>query len=410
MMIDYIEIKKQFPFFKNNSEQIYLDSAATNLKPQVVIDAINDYYTNYGTNPHNTDSDLGYKTNVQYELVRQKLQHFINAKKVSEVIFVPGATYGLNQIAYGLSSKITAGDEILITKQEHGANILPWYRMAQEKKAVVKFLPEINFQIDLKQLARVITAKTKIVSFANVPNILGYENDPTSIVTMIKKINPEIIVVIDCAQGVIHMPTDVQKWNADFITFSAHKIFGPTGIGILWGKEELLLQLQPLIVGGGMNTRIDNNGLDYSLKKLPDRLEAGSANIADIFGFGAAIDFVNSLTLTEIIKYNHQLKQYAIQQFNKKLKDKAIIYNPDSKGPTLVFNIKNVFCQDVTMHLGSRNKITVRSGDHCARLIGTVIPEKNTIRASFSIYNSYEDIDLLVSALANEKDFLGRLV
>ncbi|KAI92819.1 aminotransferase class V-fold PLP-dependent enzyme [Spiroplasma melliferum] len=409
-MIDYREIKKQFPFFKNNSEQIYLDSAATTLKPQVVINAINDYYTNYGTNPHNTDSDLGYKTNVQYELVRQKLQHFINAKKTSEIIFVPGATYGLNQIAYGLSSKITTGDEILITKQEHGANILPWYRLAQEKKAIVKFLPEINFQIDLKQLATVITAKTKIVSFANVPNILGYENDPTSIVAMIKKINPAIIVVIDCAQGVIHMPTDVQKWNADFITFSAHKIFGPTGIGILWGKEELLLQLQPLIVGGGMNAQIDSNSLYYSLKKLPDRLEAGSANIADIFGFGAAIDFVNSLTLTEIIKYNHQLKQYAIQQFNKKLKDKAIIYNADSKGPTLVFNIKNVFCQDVTMHLGSRNNITVRSGDHCARLIGTVILEKNTIRVSFSIYNSYEDIDLLVSALANEKDFLGRLV
>ncbi|PWF95418.1 putative cysteine desulfurase [Spiroplasma poulsonii] len=255
-----------------------------------------------------------------------------------------------------------------------------------------------------------ITAKTKIVSFANVPNILGYENNPMVIIAMIKKINPEIIVVVDCAQGIIHMPTDVQKWNADFITFSAHKIFGPTGIGILWGKEELLLKLKPLIVGGGMNARIEGNGSDYLLKGLPDRLEAGSPNIADIFGFGAAIDFVNRLTLKEIISYTHQLKQYALEQFNQKLKDKVIIYNADAKAGTLVFNVKDVFCQDVATHIGSRNKITVRSGDHCARLIGEIIPDKNTIRVSFSIYNSYEDIDLLVTALANETAFLGRLV
>ncbi|WP_338954512.1 aminotransferase class V-fold PLP-dependent enzyme [Spiroplasma endosymbiont of Polydrusus cervinus] len=409
-MIDYKKIKKQFPFFKNNAEQIYLDSAATSLKPQVVIDAIGEYYANYGTNPHNIDSILGYKTNVQYDIVRKKIKQFINAKKVTEVIFTPGATYGLNQIAYGLSSKIMKDDEILITKQEHGANILPWYRLAQEKKAVVKFLPETNFRINLEQLATMITAKTKIVAFANVPNILGYENDSTAIIAMIRKINPAVIVVVDCAQGVMHMPTDVQKWDADFITFSAHKIFGPTGIGILWGKEELLLELKPLIVGGGMNARIDSDGLNYSVKKLPERLEAGTANIADIFGFGAAIDFINAVTLQEIITYTHQLKQYAIKQFNEKLKDKAIIYNADAKAATLVFNIKNVFCQDVAMHLGSRNNITVRSGDHCARLIGEVIPEKNTVRVSFSIYNSYEDIDLLVSDLIDEQDFLGRLV
>ncbi|WP_424526453.1 aminotransferase class V-fold PLP-dependent enzyme [Spiroplasma endosymbiont of Glossina fuscipes fuscipes] len=409
-MIDYRKMRAEFPFFKNNADQIYLDSSATSLKPQIVIDAINNYYSHFGTNPHNTDSDLGYETHVQYEMIRDKIKHFINAKKNKEIIFTPGTTYSLNQIAFGLSDFLHEGDEILITKQEHGANILPWYRLALEKKVHVKFLAEKNFRIDLEQLAKVITAKTKIVSFANVPNILGYENDPIAIIAMIKKINPEVIVVVDCAQGIIHMPTDVQKWNADFITFSAHKIFGPTGIGILWGKEELLLKLKPLIVGGGMNARIEGNGLDYLLKGLPERLEAGSPNIADIFGFGAAIDFVNGLTLKEIINYTHQLKQYALEQFKEKLKDKVIIYNADVKAGTLVFNVKDVFCQDVATHLGSRNKITVRSGDHCARLIGEIIPEKNTIRVSFSIYNSYEDIDSLVIALANETAFLGRLV
>ncbi|WP_425379915.1 aminotransferase class V-fold PLP-dependent enzyme [Spiroplasma endosymbiont of Stenodema calcarata] len=408
--MDYKKIRAQFPFFKNNPDQIYFDSSATSLKPQIVIDAINNYYSHYGTNPHNIDSDLGYATNTQYKMIRSKIKHFINAKKDTEIIFTSGATYSLNQIAYGLGDLIKAGDEILITRQEHGANILPWYRLAAETKAQVKFLPETNFKIDLEQLTKVITAKTKIVSFSNVPNILGYENDPRKIIAVIKKINPHVIVVVDCAQGIIHMPTDVQKWDADFIAFSAHKIFGPTGIGILWGKEELLLKLKPLIVGGGMNTRIQSNGADYILKGLPDRLEGGTSNIADIFGFGAAIDFINMLTLEEIISYMHQLKQYAVEQFNQKLKDMVIIYNADAKVGTLIFNVKDVFCQDVATHLGSCNKIIVRSGDHCARLIGEIIPDKNTIRVSFSIYNSYEDIDHLVAAIANEKDFLGRMI
>lgn len=159
-----------------------------------------------------------------------------------------------------------------------------------------------------------------------------------------------------------------------------------------------------------MNYNINSNCLDYSLKKLPNRLEAGSVNIADIFGFGAAIDFINKLTLKKIIQYSYQLKQYAIKQFKQHLKNKAIIYNADAKTATLVFNIKNIFCQDVAIHLGSRNNIIVRSGDHCARLIGEVIPNKNTIRVSFSIYNNYKEIDSLVSALVNEKYFLGRLI
>lgn len=407
-MINYKKIKKQFPFFKKNFKQIYFDSAATSLKPWVVINAINNYYINYGINPYNIDSNLGYKTNIKYNLIREKIKNFINAKKSSEIIFIPGTTFGLNQIAYGLSSKININDEILITKQEHLSNILPWYRLAKEKKAVIKFLPEKNFKINLKKLENVINNKTKIISFANVPNILGYKNDPTLITTIIKKINPKIIVIIDCAQGIISMPTDVQKWNVDFITFSAHKIFGPNGIGILWGKEELLLQLKTLIVGSRMNFKINNNKLNS--KNLPYILEAGSANIANIFGFGAAINFINKIGLKEIIKYNCYLKKYAVQQFNKKLKNKVIIYNANNKGQTLVFNIKNVFCQDVSMHLGNINNIIVRSGDHCAKLIDYVIPEKNTIRVSFSIYNSCKDIDLLVSAIENEKNFLGRLI
>ncbi|AGM25533.1 aminotransferase class V-fold PLP-dependent enzyme [Spiroplasma chrysopicola] len=408
-MKDFREAKTWFPFFTNHPNEVYFDNSATTLKPQSVINAIVDYYAKYGTNPHNTDSDLAYQTAAKFQEVRVKVQQFINAPKVEEIVFTAGTTAGINQIAYGLKSIMQPGDEIFLTQQEHGANILPWYRLAKECQGKIKYLPEQNYQIDITALEKVIGPQTKIVTFANIPNILGYENDVQGIVKRIKTINPNIIVVVDCAQGVLHTKTDVQEWGADFIVFSAHKMFGPTGVGILWGKTNLLEQLEPLLLGGGMNSAINPTDLTYHKKSIPARFEGGTPNASGIFGFGAALDFIQKIGLDNIISYAESLKAYAVRQFDQHLSDKVIIYNKTTPTPILVFNIKEVFAQDVATHLGTIDHITVRSGDHCARLIGGVINEKNTVRISFTIYNDKNDIDKLVQAIKNETTFLGRL-
>ena len=409
-MVDEKNIKKLFPFFANNPDEIYFDSAATTLKPQIVIDGVVEYYSKYGTNPHNTDSDLAFQTYQKFNQIRKKVQKFINAKDSNEIVFTSGTTFALNQIAFGLEDTIQPGDEILITYQEHGSNILPWYRLAKNKAATVNFIPLKNHTPDLSALSKMINEKTKVIAFANISNILGYEIDVVAISQKIRALNPNIIIVVDCAQGILHTKTDVQKWDVDFICFSAHKMFGPTGVGVLWGKIDHLKALPPLMVGGHMNARISSDELSYLLKEVPFCFEGGTQNIAGIFGFEKAIDFINKIGLDNIIAYEQQLKQYAVEQFNLKLKDKIIIYNPDAETGLLVFNVKNKFAQDVATHLGTINHITVRSGEHCSKLINQVIGESSTVRVSFSIYNNKEEIDKLVLALVNEQDFLGRLV
>lgn len=400
--------KADFPFFKNNPHLVYLDTAASSLKPQVVIDAIKEYYEQYCINPHSQDYQLAVKGNDIVEDTRKIISKFINSNE-NEVIFCPSATFAFNQIAFGLEKYLQENDEILLTNLEHSSLLLPFYRLIKTKKIKIKFI-ETNKQgiITIEKLKKVLTPKTRIVAFANINNSLAIENDTEKLTSFIKDygqkhlknndgIFKNILVVIDGTQSAGHIKTDVKKWNIDFFGFSAHKVFGPTGIGILWGKNEWLNIIEPLILGGGMNDCIETNG-KFSLLASPTRFEGGTQNIAGVFGLGAAIKYLLSIGMENIKNHQISLKKYAVKQLTKHLNDNIEIYNSNGNSNNIIFNINNVFAQDVANFLGTQN-ICVRSGTYCAKLLTNTINTTATIRVSLYIYNCKKDIDLLIMAL-----------
>lgn len=402
--------KKDFPLFKNTNF-IYFDNSGTSIAPKKVIDATIEYYTMYSINTHNSDSKLGFDLLTKVEEIRSNIQRFIGAEKKEEIIFIPSTTFGINQIAYGLKEFVHTNDEIIITEFEHASNFLPWVNICNEKKAKLKFLELKNDLIDLKAINKIVTKKTKIVSFASVTNTFGYINNIDEIIKVIRKINKDIIIIIDAAQAIVHDEINVKSMDVDFLVFSAHKIFGPTGIGILYGKEAFLEKLKPMILGGGMSNTFSINNYQINYNKLPNRLEGGTPNVAGIFGLGAAIKYLEEIGGTsEIQKYVFELKEYAVKCMKEKLKDRVIFYNVDHPSATLLFNIKGVFSQDVASFLGNEKNIIVRAGELCVKLLKYLIKEKTSIRISFSIYNDKTEIDKLVNILVQEKDFLGILV
>lgn len=404
-------IKAKFPFFQDNNHITYLDSAATSLINIMSKNSINDYYEKFATNSHNNDSLFAQKTNDKINEVRNVVNRFIgNTNNPMQVIFTSSTTFAINQIAYGLQHFINKEDEILLTKLEHAANLLPWYNLAKNKDAKIKFIELEDFIINPDMIGQFVNEKTKIISFAHVTNVIGYTNDIETIVKSIRQINKNVIIVIDAAQSIAHVKTNVINWDIDFLVFSAHKMYGPTGIAVLWGKSFLLDQLTPFLLGGNMNDQISNDNPNFTYNVLPYKLEGGTPNTSAIFGLTEAIKFIESIGIENITQYENELKSYAVEKFQKHLADKVVIYNPKKEGSILTFNIKNRFSQDVAMHLSDVNNIIVRSGTHCSKLVFDLINEKTTIRASFSIYNNEEDIDKLVVALKNEHYFLGNII
>lgn len=405
---NFSKIRNDFPFFKKNHNLIFFDSAATNLKPKVVIAAINNYYQNYSTNTHSIDFPLGTETYTIYENCRKDIADFINCQS-NEVIFCPSATFALNQITYSLNQYLKAGDEIILTNCEHSSLLLPFYRLAQEKKVVLKFIEVTNEGLILvENLKKILTKKTRIVAFANVNNSFGTVNNVKELTKVIKnhKIDnislkewpfEKVLVLIDGTQAINHITTNVSDWNVDFFTFSAHKIFGPTGIAVWWSKERWLKLFKPLILGGGMNGRIYKDGT-FTFLDFPYCFEAGTPNIAGVFGLKAAIKYVKDIGLNNIYQYEKELKKYAVQQLKKYFFDKIIIYNEKQESNILLFNVNNVFAEDVANYLGYR-KIALRSGNFCAKLLSEVINCVSSLRISFSIYNNKRDIDNLILAL-----------
>lgn len=402
------DFKADFPFFKNNPDLVYLDTAATSLKPQIVIDAINEYYEQYCINPHSQDYQLAVKGNDIFEHTRKIISEFINSNE-NEVIFCPSATFAYNQIAFGLEKYLQEDDEVLLTSLEHSSLLLPFYRLIKTKKIKVKFI-ETNKQgvITIANLKKVLTPKTRIVAFANINNSLAIENNTEELTNFIKDYGKKniknndwrfenILVVIDGAQSVGHIKTDVKKWNIDFLAFSSHKVFGPTGIGVFWGKNEWLNMLEPLILGGGMNDCIESNG-KFSLLASPYRFEGGTQNIAGVFGLAAAIKYLTNIGIENIKNHQISLKNYGVEQLTKHLGNNIEIYNIIGNSSNIIFNIKNVFAQDIANFLGTQN-ICVRSGTYCAKLLPNTINAKVTIRVSLYIYNCRKDIDLLVTAI-----------
>ena len=392
--------RDDFPIFKNNSNLIYMDNGATTLKPNSVINSIVDYYSTYTANAHRGDYDNSVEVDQKYERVRKKVKVFINAKDEKEIVFTSGTTDSINRVVFGfMINYLKEQDEVLITRSEHASNILPWMELANKIGIKIKYIDlDKDFNVTEENLRKAINNNTKVISLAHITNVIGDIRNLELIGKICKE--KDIIFVVDAAQSMAHIKIDVQKYNIDFLGFSAHKMFGPTGVGALYGRFELLDKMHPLTFGGGMNSFFESTG-EVEYKPLPERLEAGTQNIAGVIGLGAAIDYINSVGIDKIHKYEYSLKKYAIEKL-KDIKDLKI-YNLKSESGVLVFNIDKVFSQDLAVYL-NHYKICVRSGNHCAKILKDEIKTTNTCRASFSIYNTKEEIDKLVDVLKNHNN------
>ena len=379
-----------------NNDIIYFDNGATTLKPKVLAETISDYYNNYSANAHRGDYDLSLKVDKAYEHTRDLVKELINANSRKEIVFTSGTTDSLNKIVNGyFINHLVKDDEVLITEAEHASNVLPWFELQDKIGIKVKYIELVDNKVTLDNVIKAITPKTKVISIAQVTNVLGDIRPIKDIISYAHKCN--IKVVIDGAQSIPHMKVDVSDLNIDFLAFSAHKMCGPTGLGILYGKEKLLNELYPISVGGGMNASFERDGTRL-YNELPHRLESGTPNIAGVIGFGAVIDYLNKIGMDNIYKHEQELRNYAIKKF--KQVNNMIVYNEESEAGIIAFNIRDIFAQDLAIYLNKYN-ICVRAGNHCSKMVKNIINVKNTVRVSFYFYNTKEEIDKLVEVLNN---------
>ena len=397
------DIREQFPILSqqvNGHDLVYLDSAATSQKPRVVIETLDEYYNSYNSNVHRGVHTLGTKATDGYEGAREKVRKFINAKSMQEIIFTRGTTTALNMVALSYArANLKPGDEIVITPMEHHANIIPWQQAVKATGATLKYIPlQEDGTISLDDVRETVTENTKIVSAAHVSNVLGTIN-PIKEIAKIAHDNGAVMVV-DGAQSTPHMKIDVQDLDCDFYTFSAHKMCGPTGIGVLYGKKALLENMEPAEFGGEM---IDFVGLyESTWKELPWKFEAGTPIIAGAIGLGAAIDFLEDIGLDEILAHEHRLAAYALERF-KELEG-ATVYGPAERAGLVTFNLEDVHPHDVATVLDAEG-VAVRAGHHCAQPLMKWLNVSATARASFYLYNTEEDIDKLIEALQKTKEY-----
>lgn len=404
-MIDHARFLKDFPMLSGKSMQghplVWLDNASTTFKPRSVMEAVDRYYTECTSNSHRGDYDLCYQMDNLVQESREAIARFINANP-SEVVFTSGATASLNLVAFGYGlTHVKAGDEILLTQAEHASNVLPWFKVSEMTGAKVNYIPlDEEGRLTAENLRNAITSRTKIIAVAHVTNVLGYVAPVKELAAIAH--SHGAILVIDGAQSVPHMRTDVKDLDCDFLAFSGHKMCGPTGIGVLYGKYDLLRETEPFMTGGGMNAKFDMCG-DVNYLQPPLRFEAGTQNLEGILGMKAAVDYIESVGIDEIRDYEWGLKKYAVCELEKT--GMADIYNPHSEAGIVAFNVKGVFAQDAATFLNSRG-IACRSGNHCAKILIDYLGQVATVRASFYFYTTREDIDRLVDAVRHGKEFL----
>ncbi|BCB40066.1 cysteine desulfhydrase [Bacillus cereus] len=402
------EIRKQFPILDqkvNGKQLVYFDSAATSQKPIQVIETLERYYREYNSNVHRGVHTLGTKATDAYEGAREKVRKFINAKSMEEIIFTRGTTTALNTVAasYGLEN-VKEGDEIVISYMEHHSNIIPWQQVAKKTGATLKYLPlQPDGTISIEDARQTITPNTKIVSIMYVSNVLGTIN-PVKEIGAIAHENGAIMVV-DGAQSTPHMKVDVQDLNCDFYALSAHKMCGPTGIGVLYGKKELLNNMEPIEFGGEMIDFVDLQ--ESTWKELPWKFEAGTPIIGNAIGLGAAIDFLEEIGLDNIEKHEHELAQYALERLTEV--DGVTIYGPKHRAGLVTFNIEDVHPHDVATVLDVEG-IAVRAGHHCAQPLMKWLKASSTARASFYLYNTKEEIDTFVESLIKTKEYFTNVI
>lgn len=397
-MLNIEDIKKEFPIFENNKDLVYLDSGATSLKPKCVLDKMNEYYTKYGVNIHRGVYKLSYEATEEYDKARSIVAKFINAE-FKEIIFTRNVSESLNDVCLMLENRINEGDEVISSELEHHSSVLPWMKACERRKAHLRYIPlNTEGRITIENFKKVLSDKTKVIALTLVSNVMGYITPIKEIISEAHKRN--IIVIVDAAQAVQHFKIDVKELDCDFLAFSGHKAMGPTGIGVLYGKKEILKTLDPLYYGGDMNEEV---GLDYvTVKDIPYRFEAGTPAIAEAIGLGRALEFINEIGLDNIHKHEQELMNYA----NDLLKDvKGItIYNKTSDVGIISFNIDGVHPHDAASFFDEAN-ICLRAGHHCAQLITKWLHCVGTLRASFYVYNTYEDVDKFVQVIKDTVEF-----
>lgn len=376
---------------------IYFDNGATTLKPKILSEAISDYYNNYSSNAHRGDYGLSIKASSMYEESRRLVRDLINASSEKQIVFTSGTTDSINKIVFGYFEKVLKnGDEILLTKSEHASNLLPWFELADKKSLKIKYIElDDNHEVTIQNVKKAVSDKTKVISLAHISNVVG---DIRPIEEIVQYAHSRgIKVLVDGAQSVPHLKVDVQKIGMDFLAFSAHKMCGPTGVGVIYVSSDLLGEIDPIIFGGGMNADFSTDGTRI-YKTMPDRLEAGTPNIAGVIGFGYVIKYLMDIGFDKIHDYEMNLKEYTV----KRLKEipKIKIYNENSKSGIVTINYEGIFPQDLSIYLDKYN-ICTRAGSHCAKILKDEINIKNTLRISLYFYNSKDEIDKLIDVLKN---------
>ena len=388
-----------------NDDIVYFDNGATTLKPNCVVESMVKYYTEHTSNIHRGDYDAAIITNKLYDETRDVVGKFVNCDS-SEVIFTSGTTMSINMVVFGYMKKVlNKGDEVLLTKAEHASNVLPWIKLAEEIGIVVKYMElDDNYALSVDSVRKSITDKTKVISIAHVTNVIGDVRDIESIGKICSE--KDILFHVDGAQSVPHMNVDFKNSNIDFLSFSGHKMAGPTGVGVLVVKNKYLDVMEPLCYGGGMNQFFEEDN-SYELKKGVTKFEAGTPPIAEVIGLREAILYLTGIGMENIHKYEVDLKNYLVSELKKIPNIK--MYNENSDSGILAFNIDGVFAQDSSIYL-NHYKIYVRAGNHCTKMLKDEIGVKNTVRVSMYLYNNKEDIDKLINALKNSEDIFKIVV
>lgn len=391
-----MDFRDDFPIFKNR-DIAYLDSGATAQKPQMVIDAIDNFYDKFNANPHRGAYTLSIEATAMYEDTRAKIAKFINARHAEEIIFSKNASESLNLLAYSYGlDNLKKGDDVVISIMEHHSNLVPWQFITQKTGSELKYM-YINdeFELSKEEIESKITDNTKIVGITHVSNVLGTINNVKEIIKYAHK--KGAIVIVDASQSIPHMKIDVQDLDADFLVFSGHKMFAPLGIGVLYGKRELLNKMNPFLMGGDMIEYVHEQSTTFA--PLPNKFEAGTQNVEGVVGLGAAIDYINSIGYDKIQEHDREIVDYAREKLLKlDYLDLYMTPNAENHSAVISFNINGVHPHDVASILDSEN-VCVRSGNHCAQPLMRFLGIDSTCRASFYVYNTKDDIDRLVAGI-----------
>ena len=392
-MADLLNIKKDFPVLNNNPDLVYLDTGATALKPKCVIDKINEYYDKYGVNVNRGVYELSYEATTEYEETRTLTAKFLNARE-KEIVFTKGASNGLNMVALGFGMDyIQEGDEIITTELEHHSNVLPWMNVAKKKNATLKYIElDSTGRITVEAFKKTITEKSKVLAITYVSNVMGYITPIKEIIKIAHEHN--IIVVVDAAQAVPHMKVDVQDLDCDFLAFSAHKMFGPTGFGILFGKYKYLKKMSPIEYGGDMIDVVEK--YEATTKDAPYKFETGTPPIAEAIAFKEAIKYIESIGYDRIHEHEQILLNYAREKLSKV--EGITIYNPTAETAIITFNINKAHPHDAAT-IFDEYHVALLAGHHCAQLITKWLDCVATLRACIYVYNDYHDIDVFVEAV-----------